>query len=46
MIIEKGEFGNTRDLVVGINQLQIEQVSCKGPYFVVRQLTFRIQQRR
>jgi hypothetical protein len=27
MRIEKGEFGNTRDLAVGINQLQIEQVS-------------------
>jgi hypothetical protein len=29
MVMEKGEFGNTRDLVVGINQLQIEQVSCE-----------------
>jgi hypothetical protein len=31
MIIEEGEFGNTRDLVVGINQLQIEQVSYDNP---------------
>ena len=26
MVIERGDFGNIRDLVVGINQLQIEQV--------------------